>query len=88
MIIMMIIIIRKPIYNKKKAKSRKIPKVEKAAKSSEIYSLERWVDNHPFSSLKDDYDDLSNNSANYHDFDDNRINDDNNYDNNDNHERN
>jgi hypothetical protein len=36
MTIMMIIIIRKPIYNKKKAESRTISKVEKAAKSSEI----------------------------------------------------
>ena len=39
--IMMIIIIIKPIYNEKKAKSRKISKVEKTAKSSEIQPLER-----------------------------------------------
>ena len=38
-----------------------------------------------FSSLKDDYDDLSNNSANY---DDSPVNDDNNDDNNDNYESN
>jgi hypothetical protein len=84
----MIIIIIKPIYNKKNAKSWKILKVEKPANSSEIQPLERWVENPPFSSLKDDYDDLSNNSANYHDFDDNPINNDNNDDNNDNHESN
>ena len=81
----MIIIIIQPFYNEKKAKSRKILKVEKPANSSEIQPLERWVENPPFSSLKDDYDDLSNNSANYHDFDDNFIN---NYDNNNNYESN
>ena len=41
MTIMVIIIIIKPIYNEKKAKSRKIPNVEKPAKSSEIQPLER-----------------------------------------------
>ena len=82
---MMIIILRKPIYNEKKTKSRKIPIVEKPAKSSEIQPLERWGENPPFSSLKDDNDDLSNNSANYDDFDDNPINHD---DNNDNYESN
>ena len=88
MTIMMIIIIRKPIYNEKKAKSRKISKLEKPAKSSENLAFERWVENPLFSSLKDDYDDLCNNSANYDDFDDNRINNDNNDDNNHNYESN
>ena len=41
-----------------------------------------------FSSFRDVYDDLSNNSANYEYFHDNRINDDNNDDNNDNYESN
>ena len=82
MTIMMIIIIRKPIYNEKKAKSRKILKVEKLEKSSEIQPLQRWVENPFFSSLKDDYDDLSSSSVNYEYFDDNPISNDNNDDNN------
>ena len=77
----MIIFIIKPIYNEKKANSRKISKVEKPAKSSEIQPLQRWVEKPSCSSLKDDYADLSNNSANYDDFDDNRINNDGNNDN-------
>ena len=39
-----------------------------------------------FSSIKDDYDDVSNNSANYDDFYDNPISNDNNDDNNHNYE--
>ena len=41
-----------------------------------------------FGSLKDDYDDLSNNFSNYDDFDDNPINNESNDDNNDNYESN
>ena len=51
-------------------------KSRKPAKSSEIQPLERCIENPPLASLKDDYDDLSNNSANYDDLDDNRINND------------
>ena len=58
------------------------------ANSSEIQPLERWVQKNSFPCLKDDYDDLSNNSVNHDDFDDNPINNENNDDNNDNYESN
>ena len=48
-----------PIYNAIMAKSKKIPKVEKTAKSSEFQPFESWVKNPLFLILNDDFDDFS-----------------------------
>ena len=67
MIIMMIIKIKESIYNEIKAKSNKIPKVEKRQ------NLSFWEKRRKktFSLINDNYDDFNINSGNYDDFHDN-----------------
>lgn len=81
---MMIIIIIQSIYNEIKARSNKIPNVEKTAKSSVFQPFERNVD--IFSLFNFNYEDFNINLGKYNDFHDSFIidNNDDNYDDNDN----
>ena len=92
MTIMKIIVIIGSIYNEIKAKTNKIPKVEKKRINQEYYSLLWETSEKPFSLLNDNYDDFNINSGNYDDFHDNSFiinNNDNYYDNdNDNNDNN
>ena len=81
----MIINIIQSIYNEIKARSNKIPKVEKTAKSSVLLHFQRNVENPPFSLFNGNYEDSNINSGNYDDFHDNSFiidNNDDNYDDN------
>ena len=87
MIIMMIIIIIQSNYNEIKAKSYKIPKVEKKQRNLAYYSLLRETSKKKtFSPFNGNYEDFNIISGNYEDFHDNSfiIDNNDNYDENDN----